>query len=249
MQQERNFMKNCHNECDRCPVQGNTDMNTMPLIGEHAPEFCASTTNGKIKFPDDFAGQWIVLFSHPSDFTPVCTTEFIAFQQDMDKFLALNTQLIGLSIGGLASHLAWIDSIAKMPGGIHITFPLIDDMNMNIAKQYGMIHPKSSDTNAVRAVFIIDPAGIIRTILYYPPTLGRNISEIHRIITGLKTADEFGVAIPANWMPGEQVLKPAPKTSATLKKHSGNMPWFMTYKRLDKDAVYRKITKQKHNKK
>ena len=222
---------------------------TIPLIGTKAPEFSASTTNGPIKFPDNFAGKWIVFFSHPSDFTPVCTTEFIAFQREMDAFEKLNVQLVGLSVGALSSHLAWFDAIEKMPGGAKITFPLIDDLGEKIAKMYGMIHPKMSGTHAVRAVFIIDPIGTIRAILYYPAVLGRNINEIKRMIIALQTGDAFGVATPADWTPGDNVLHPAPTTATAMRQESGNHPWFMTYKKLDKDAVFRKITKQKPGKK
>ena len=221
----------------------------IPLIGDAAPEFTASTTNGKIKFPDDFAGHWVVFFSHPSDFTPVCTTEFVAFQQNMDEFEKINTKLLGLSIGSLSSHLGWFDTISKMQNGINITFPLIDDMNMKIAKLYGMLQSGASDTHAVRAVFLIDPNGIVRTVLYYPATLGRNMSEIWRILVGLQTVDAFGVATPANWAPGDDVLTPAPTTSAQMREKDKKNPWFMNYKKLDKKEIYEKICKKDKNKK
>ena len=220
----------------------------MPLIGDKAPKFTANTTNGPIDFPDDFAGKWIVLFSHPSDFTPVCTTEFIAFQHEMAGFQELNTQLIGLSVGALSSHLAWFDAIARMPDGVNISFPVIDDLRMDVAKLYGMFHPKASDTSAIRAVFIIDTAGIIRAILYYPPNLGRNITEIQRILVGLQTADAFKVAMPANWMPGDSVLTPAPTTSAAIYKHHKDTPWFLTYKNLSEGTIYAKIINKKTTK-
>lgn len=226
-----------------------TDVPSLPLIGAPAPEFSASTTNGPIRFPADFAGKWIVFFSHPSDFTPVCTSEFIAFQREIETFEKLNVQLVGLSIGALSSHLAWFDAIEKMPNGAKITFPLIDDMAEKIAKMYGMIYPKMSDTYAVRAVFIIDPMGTIRAILYYPAVLGRNIDEIKRMIVGLQTGDAFGVATPADWTPGDDVLQPAPTTATAMRQESGNHPWFMTYKRLDKDVIFRKIGKTKPGKK
>ena len=221
----------------------------MPLIGDRAPDFNASTTNGPIKFPDDFSGKWIVFFSHPSDFTPVCTSEFIAFQREIEEFTKLNAQLVGLSVGALASHLAWLDEIKNMSDGATITFPLIDDINMYVAKKYGMIHPHASDTHAVRCVFIIDPKGIIRAILYYPAVLGRNIVEIQRMLVGLQTADAFNVATPANWVAGDDVLVPAPTTFDALRNHKGNNPWFLTYKKLDKDVIYSKIGKQKSGKK
>lgn len=233
-----------HDLFDLCDCDEQTTETTMPLIGDAAPSFSASTTNGAIKFPGDYAGKWIVFFSHPSDFTPVCTSEFIAFQRDLAEFEKLNTQLVGLSVGALSSHLAWLDAISKMPDGIDITFPLIDDMGGKIAKMYGMIQPHASDTHAVRAVFVIDPAGIVRAILYYPAVLGRNIEEIRRMIVGLQTGDTFGVAVPANWIPGDDVLRPAPTTMRQMRKDK-HTPWFITYKKLDKDVIYSKIGKQK----
>lgn len=217
---------------------------SLPLIGDAAPEFTASTTNGKIKFPDDFAGKWVVFFSHPADFTPVCTTEFIEFQNNLKEFEKINTTLLGLSVGGLTSHLGWFDAISKMQNGTNITFPLIDDLNMKVAKLYGMIQAGASDTHAVRAVFIIDPNGIIRTVLYYPASLGRNMSEIWRILVALQTADAFGVATPANWTPGDEVLTPAPTSASELREHDKKIPWFMNYKKLDKKEIYDKICKK-----
>lgn len=217
---------------------------SLPLIGDAAPEFTASTTNGKIKFPDDFAGKWVVFFSHPADFTPVCTTEFIEFQNNLKEFEKINTTPLGLSVGGLTSHLGWFDAISKMQNGTNITFPLIDDLNMNVAKLYGMIQAGASDTHAVRAVFIIDPNGIIRTVLYYPASLGRNMSEIWRILVALQTADAFGVATPANWTPGDEVLTPAPTSASELREHDKKTPWFMNYKKLDKKEIYERICKK-----
>lgn len=221
----------------------------FPLIGDAAPEFTASTTNGLINFPRDFKGKWIVLFSHPSDFTPVCTSEFIAFQKNIAEFNKLNAQLVGLSVGALSSHLAWFDAIAKMDGGVNITFPLIDDMNMSIAQRYGMIQPNASNTAAVRAVFIIDTHGIVRTVLYYPAVLGRNIMEIQRILIGLQTADAFKVAIPADWWPGDDVLRPAPNNTTALRRHSGGNAWFMSYMKLSEKAIYEKICNKSNSKK
>lgn len=225
------------------------DFNSFPLIGDVAPEFRASTTNGPIHFPNDFAGKWIVFFSHPSDFTPVCTTEFVAFQHVIDSFNELNTQLIGLSVGALSSHLAWFDAIKKMPDGVKITFPLIDDINMNVAKLYGMVHPNASDTSTVRAVFIIDDAAVIRAILYYPSILGRNIIEIQRMVMGMQTAAAFNVAMPADWMPGDDVLEYAPTNVTQMWQHNNDNPWFITYKELKEDDIYRKICKQNNYKK
>lgn len=219
----------------------------MPLIGDIAPEFYASTTNGHIYFPHDFKGKWIVFFSHPSDFTPVCTTEFVAFQRSISDFEKLNTNLIGLSVGALSSHLAWFDAIEKMKDGIKITFPLIDDLNMKIARLYGMIQENASDTHAVRAVFIIDPKTIIRAILFYPATLGRNIEEIKRMLIALQTADKFNIATPVNWSVGNDVLVPAPNTATKMRKNKE--PWFLTYKKLSKREIYDKIQNKTDHKK
>lgn len=222
----------------------------MPLIGMRAPMFRASTTNGPITFPLDFAGKWIVFFSHPSDFTPVCTTEFIEFQNRMGDFAKINTVLVGLSVGALSSHLGWIDAISKMKNGVDIKFPLIDDLNMHVARMYGMIHQNASDTHAVRAVFIIDPNEVVRAILYYPAILGRNIAEIYRMIVGLQTCDAMGVALPANWTPGNDVLRPAPTNIMAMRKHKNDKkPWFMTYKKLTRREIYEKICAGKNNKK
>lgn len=161
-----------HDSFPECPCNGHHDTPTAPLIGDMAPEFTASTTNGRVNFPTDYAGRWVILFSHPADFTPVCTTEFMAFQAMLPQFQALNTDIIGLSVGTLSGHLAWLDAIRGIDyrdwHNIQITFPVIDDMNMEIAHRYGMIHHNAADGKTVRAVFIIDPHGVIRAILYYP---------------------------------------------------------------------------------
>lgn len=223
----------------------NDNISNMPKIGEKAPEFVAQSTNGIIHFPDDFLGKWIVFFSHPADFTPVCTSEFIRFQELIAKFQEMNTELVALSIGAISSHLGWIRAISEMDGGANITFPIIADANMSIARMYGMVHENVSDTSAVRAVFIIDTKGTIRTILYYPPILGRNFTEIMRIIVGLQTADAFKVAIPADWVPGEDVLKYAPQTTADMikvNKKSTRHAWFMQYQELKAEDIYDKLT-------
>lgn len=219
----------------------NDDCINMPLIGDVAPSFTASTTNGTIKFPHDYLGHWVVFFSHPSDFTPVCTTEFIEFQRNVTEFNRMNTKLLGLSVGALSSHLTWLDAIEKMPDGIKINFSLIDDLNMKIARQYGMIHPHMSDTSAIRAVFIIDPKSVIRTILYYPAILGRNIDEIKRIVLGLQVAEKFKVAMPVNWMPGDDVLNFAPNNAVDMRKRNKQSTWFLIYKKLNKRDVDEKI--------
>ena len=221
---------------------------TMPLIGDIAPEFHAQTTNGPIHFPNDYAGKWIIFFSHPSDFTPVCTTEFIRFQELLRQFNEMNADLVALSVGAIPSHLGWIYAISKMTNGTQITFPVIADLDTSVARKYGMIHNASSSTHAVRAVFIIDPRGIIRAILYYPAVLGRNFTEIMRIVIALQTADAFKVAIPADWVPGENVLINSPQTTQEMKKASQNSEtnaWFIKYKPLSSQTIYNRLTKGK----
>lgn len=227
--------------------------NKLPLIGDMAPEFVANTTNGIIKFPQDYAGHWVILFSHPMDFTPVCTSEFISFQSSMSDFQKLNTEIIGLSVGAVFSHLAWFKAIhdeISFDGlkNISITFPVIEDLDMRISKLYGMIHPNTSDTKTVRAVFIIDTHGIIRTILYYPQTTGRNLKEIKRILIALQTTDNFSVSTPANWVPGDPVIEPAPRTNDAMKKRIKNtdknldvQAWFFTLRNLDELKILRRL--------
>lgn len=187
----------------------------MPLIGDPAPEFRAMTTMGKIDFPQDYKGSWVVLFSHPADFTPVCTTEFITFARMADEFAELNTKLIGLSIDSLHSHLAWAKSIENIDykggGKVKLPFPIIADISMNVAKKYGMLQTVAN-TQTVRAVFIIDPEGMIRTILFYPMSTGRNMDEIKRIIQALQVHDKEDVSTPADWRPGDDVVMGAPLT-------------------------------------
>ncbi len=175
----------------------------MPVIGEKFPSLQVKTTHGVKKLPDDYAGKWFVLFSHPADFTPVCTTEFVAFQKRKEQFDQLNCELIGLSIDQVFSHIKWVEWI-KEKTGVEITFPIIADDMGQVAKQLGMIHPKKG-TNTVRAVFIVDDKGIIRLILYYPQEVGRNIDEIVRAVKALQTTDKYGVATPANWPENELV--------------------------------------------
>ena len=226
----------------------------IPLIGDIAPEFTAQTTNGLIKFPEDFSGRWVILFSHPMDFTPVCTTEFLSFQSQIHEFQKLNTDLIGLSVGGVPSHLAWFRSIYnevkfKDWKNVEITFPVIEDMDLKVSKLYGMIHPNTSETKTVRAVFIIDSKGIIRTILYYPQTVGRNIKEILRTLIALQTHDKFSVSTPADWMPGDSVIKPAPQTVKDMRKrvvtqNKAKQPWYLTFRDLPETEIYKKIIKK-----
>jgi len=175
----------------------------MPRIGDQAPAFEAMTTFGPISFPEDFKGQWVVFFSHPADFTPVCSTEFLGFARLKEEFEKRNVQLLGLSIDSTFSHIAWVMNL-KEKTGIEIPFPIVADVDGKVARLYGMLHPGESSTATVRAVFIIDPNGKIRTIIYYPLSCGRNLREILRIIDALQTADKYGVATPADWVPEPQ---------------------------------------------
>lgn len=217
-------------------------INRMPLIGDNAPEFKAVTTQGEINFPSDYKGKWVILFSHPADFTPVCTTEFMTFASMMDDFNKLNVQLVGLSVDSLYAHIAWLRKIQELEWNglknINVTFPLIEDIRMEVAKKYGMIQPNQSNTQAVRAVFIIDPKGIIRTILYYPLSTGRNFDEIKRIVTALQKADSDGVATPADWHPGDDVIIPTAGSCGTAKERMESkdenmycLDWFMCFKK------------------
>ena len=206
----------------------------LPRLNEPAPAFNAKTTHG-MKNNEDYKGKWLVLFSHPADFTPVCTTEFMAFAKAADKFGELNTQLLGLSIDSVFSHLAWEQSI-KANFGVEIPFPIIADLDMKVAHAYGMIQPGASDTSAVRATFIIDPQGILRAMVYYPMTNGRSIDEFLRLITALQTSDEHGVATPENWHKGEKVIVPPPATSqeAETRRNEGYeyTDWYFSQKSL-----------------
>ncbi len=184
----------------------------LPRLNEPAPDFDTNTTHGQ-KQLSDYSGRWLVLFSHPADFTPVCTTEFIAFAQAHNKFQALDCELLGLSIDSNYAHVAWTRNI-KEKFGVDIPFPIIEDLSMNVATAYGMIQPGASDTSAVRATFLIDPEGVLRAMVYYPMSNGRSIDEFVRLLTALRTSDKHGVATPENWKPGEQVIVPPPKTAA-----------------------------------
>ena len=188
----------------------------MPQINAPAPEFEAKTTHG-VKKLSDYKGKWLVLFSHPADFTPVCTTEFIAFAQHYPEFQKLNCELLGLSIDSYYSHVAWVRNI-KEKFGVEIPFPIIEDLSMKVAKAYGMIHPGAADTSAVRATFIIDDKGILRAMVYYPMTNGRSIPEFVRLVTALQTSDKNKVATPEGWQPGDKVIVPPPGTADDAEK-------------------------------
>ena len=183
-----------------CPV--------MPRLNEPAPDFEAKTTHG-VKKLADYKGKWLVLFSHPADFTPVCTTEFMAFAKYHPEFQKLNCELIGLSIDSYYAHVAWVRNI-KEKFGVDIPFPIIEDLSMKVAKDYGMIQPGASDTSAVRATFIIDPNGVLRAMVYYPMTNGRSIPEFVRLVAALQTSDANKVATPEGWQPGDKVIVPPP---------------------------------------
>lgn len=222
---------------------------SMPRIGDKAPSFTAKTTQGDINYPQDYLGKWSILFSHPADFTPVCTSEFMTFANMQDEFDALNCQLVGLSVDGLFSHIAWLRTIKEKieyrgMKNVEVTFPLIEDISMNVATKYGMISPNESATQAVRAVFFVDPKGIIRTIVYYPLSLGRNFDELKRILIGLQTADEFGVALPADWRPGDDVIVPTAGSCGVAQERMESKDedihcydWFFCTKKLSKEAV------------
>lgn len=186
-------------------------INPMPRIGDNAPDFEAMTTKGMLKFSDYAPGQWIVMFSHPADFTPVCTTEMSGFATRKSEFDALNTELIGLSIDSIHAHLGWVSNV-KNNTGVYFDFPIIADIDMKVAKLYGMLQPNESATAAVRAVFFIDPARKIRLIMYYPLNVGRNMDEILRVLKALQVSDEHSVALPLDWKPGDKVIVPPPKT-------------------------------------
>lgn len=230
-----------------------TEINSIPRIGEKAPAFKAVTTQGEIDFPKQYEGSWVILFSHPADFTPVCTSEFMTFATLADKFEALNCKLVGLSVDGLYSHIAWLRTIKdkieyKGMKNVEVKFPLIEDITMEVAKKYGMIQPGESNTKAVRAVFVIDPKGIVRTVLYYPLSLGRNFDELHRIVVALKTADEFSIATPADWRPGDEVIVPTAGSCGVAKERMESKDlkcydWFFCTKSLDEKTIMDKIKK------
>lgn len=227
--------------------------NAMPRIGEQAPSFEAMTTQGRIKFPVDYQGKWVILFSHPSDFTPVCTSEFMTFGKMQDEFEELNCQLVGLSVDGLHSHIAWLRTIHdkieyRGMKNIAVRFPLIDDLSMTVANLYGMIQPGASTTAAVRAVFFIDPRSVVRAVIYYPMALGRNFDEIKRTLVGLQTIDNFGVSLPADWRPGDDVIVPTAGSCGEAEERMANddpdvhcYDWFFCTKKLPKEEVEKKL--------
>ena len=231
-----------------------TQIIAMPRIGDAAPEFKAVTTQGEINFPSDYAGKWAILFSHPADFTPVCTSEFMTFASLESKFEQANCKLVGLSVDGLYSHIAWLRTIKdkieyKGMKDVEVKFPLIEDITMNVSKKYGMIMPGESSTKAVRAVFFVDPKGIIRAIIYYPLSLGRNFDELYRALIAMQTADAFSIATPADWRPGDDVIVPPAGSCGVAKERMENKEemhcydWFFCTKKLSKEEVLGKLIK------
>ncbi|MCX6158687.1 MAG: peroxiredoxin [Ignavibacteriae bacterium] len=228
----------------------------IPRIGEKAPVFKAVTTQGEINFPNDYEGKWVILFSHPADFTPVCTSEFMTFATLEDKFSKANCKLVGLSVDGLYSHIAWLRTIKDKieyngMKDVEVKFPLIEDITMDVAKKYGMIQPGESSTKAVRAVFFIDPKGIIRAIIYYPLSLGRNFDELYRALIAMQTADAFEIATPADWRPGDPVIIPTAGSCGVAKDRMENKKdlkcydWFFCTKELSEKTVFDKLIKER----
>ncbi|MDG5482784.1 peroxiredoxin [Mycolicibacterium gadium] len=230
-------------------IETSAPVTTMPRIGDPAPAFTAHTTQGEINFPADYAGKWVILFSHPADFTPVCTSEFMTFATMQEQFAAYHTELVGLSVDGLYSHIAWLRTIKDKISyrdmkDVEVTFPLIEDVSMEVARKYGMIMPGEDSTKAVRAVFVIDPEGTIRAVIYYPLSLGRNFDELLRVIQALQTADHFSVATPADWRPGDQVIVPPAGSCGTAQERmDGHVDgvecedWFFCTKEISAQEV------------
>ena len=216
----------------------------LPLIGEVAPSFEAETTQGHIKFPENYKGKWVILFSHPADFTPVCTTEFMTFASMQGEFRQLNCELVGLSIDSTFSHIAWLRTIKEKVQfrnlkDVEVTFPVISDLTMEVSRLYGMLQPYASTTQAVRAVFFIDPESKIRALLYYPLSNGRNFQEIKRLFTAMQTSDREKVATPADWRPGEEVIVPPPGSCGAAKERVESkdpgvrcVDWFLCFKKI-----------------
>ena len=207
---------------------------SMPRLGEKAPEFEAPTTHGVLKL-SDFKGSWLIIFSHPADFTPVCTTEFMAFAQIHPELKKRGCELMGLSVDSVTSHIAWVRNIEEKTG-VKIPFPVIADLNKDVSMKFGMVHPGQSKTETVRCVFIIDPNQVIRLILYYPLTTGRNMDEILRVIDALQTSDANKVATPANWRPGDMVILPPPSTQEMAEERLNQgyecVDWYFCKRKL-----------------
>ncbi len=218
----------------------------LPLIGDPAPSFRAKTTMGPLNFPEDYKGKWVILFSHPADFTPVCTTEFMTFATMQEDFRKLNTELIGLSIDSIYAHIAWLRTIKEKiefngMKNVEVNFPVIEDLKMDVSRKFGMVQPNASTAQAVRAVFIMDPDSKVRAILYYPLSTGRNMDEIKRMIIAMQKADKEQIATPANWQPGDDVIIPPPGSCGVAKDRVESqdddkycLDWFMCFKKEKK---------------
>ena len=230
----------------------------MPVIGEVAPSFEADTTQGHIKYPEDYKGKWVILFRHPADFTPVCTTEFMTFASLEKEFDALNCKLIGLSIDSHYSHIAWLRTIKekieyKGMKDVEVNFPVIADLTMGVANKFGMIQPEESNVSAVRAVFFMDPQAKVRALMYYPLSTGRNFQEIKRVLISMQTVDKHNVATPADWQPGEDVIVPPPGSCGTAKERVDSakkegikcLDWFICFKPLKLNRLFRIVSKGK----
>jgi peroxiredoxin 2/4 len=236
-------------------METNEQIMTMPRIGDKAPAFKAITTQGEINFPTDYNGKWVIFFSHPADFTPVCTSEFMTFAKMEAEFNSLNCQLVGLSVDGLYSHIAWLRTIKekieyKGMKNMEVKFPLIEDITMEVSKKYGMIQPGESSTKAVRAVFFIDPKGIVRAIIYYPLSLGRNFAELKRALVAMQTADKHSIATPADWMPGDRVIVPPAGSCGVAKERMESKDkdvichdWFFCTKELSAELINNPVSK------
>jgi peroxiredoxin (alkyl hydroperoxide reductase subunit C) len=215
----------------------------MPLIGEPAPSFTAVTTQGDISFPADFKGKWVVLFSHPADFTPVCTTEFMIFAAREKEFRDLDAQLIGLSTDSTFSHIAWLRTIREKIEyadlrEVEVRFPVIADTTMEVSRLYGMLHPQASATHTIRAVFMIDPDSVIQAILYYPQSVGRDVLEIKRLLEALRRNRSHQVVTPADWRPGQEVIMPAPASVSAAQERISRagadyrcVDWFLCFRK------------------
>lgn len=236
-------------------MEEQVQVTSMPRIGDKAPEFKAKTTQGNIHYPSDYKGSWTILFSHPADFTPVCTTEFMTFATQEEKFAKANCKLVGLSVDGLYSHIAWLRRIKekmefKGMKDVEVNFPLIEDITMEVAKLYGMIQPNEDTTKAVRAVFFVDPKGVIRTIIYYPLSVGRNFDELYRVLVALQTTDAFDCATPADWRPGDDVIVPPAGSCGTAEdrmegKEEGVecVDWFFCTKKISEETIWKTVLK------
>ncbi|NMC69374.1 MAG: peroxiredoxin [Myxococcales bacterium] len=226
------------------PTKTTQEVPRIPLIGDPAPAFKAMTTQGEINFPADYKGKWVILFSHPADFTPVCTTEFMTFARIEPELEKLNCKLIGLSIDSHYSHIAWLRTIKEKiewngMKGVEVKFPVIADLTMDVAKAYGMVQPGASNTQAVRAVFFIDPEAKIRALIYYPLSNGRNFDEVLRLLKAMQTSDKHKVATPADWRPGDKVIIPPPGSCGTAAERVAGagkdyecLDWFLCLKQL-----------------